>query len=83
MITTEILPVVKTADGDEVKLNWTCPGCGHNQDDTVHPELGPFFSCTCGNCGKVFEDRDLSEADQAAWERARTQAESMGNPTLT
>jgi hypothetical protein len=68
---------VQTTDGIEVEVEWTCPGCNHFQTDTVHPELGPFFSCTCGNCGNVFEDHHLSEADREAWEQARAQAESI------
>jgi hypothetical protein len=73
---TNLLPFVKTADGLEVLLTWTCPECQHKQDDTVHPDLGPFFSCTCGNCVKVFSDEQLSDVDQQAWEAARSQAET-------
>jgi rubredoxin len=70
--------IVKTADGLEAVVEeWTCPNCKHVQSDTVHPELGPFFSCTCGNCGHVFENHQLSEADRETWERARAQAESV------
>lgn len=71
------LPTIETAEGTEVLVQWTCPGCGSLQQDSVHPTLGPFVSCTCGACGKVFSDSQLSEEDAERWESARAQAEEM------
>lgn len=74
-MTTE---TVNTVDGVEVTVKaWTCPDCKHVQDDTVHPELGPYISVTCGNCGQSFSDEQLSEEDRAKWNDARDFAESL------
>lgn len=72
-----LLPTIETADGTEVVVEWTCPDCQRLQQDSVHPTLGPFVSCTCGDCGKVFSDGQLSEEDAERWESARAQAEEM------
>lgn len=69
--------VVQTQDGLEVAVDWTCPKCQHVQTDTVHPELGPYLSATCGACGEIFDDKDLSETDRTAWNEARDHAEGM------
>lgn len=69
-------PVVKTQDGLEAEVKWTCPKCNHTQTDSVHPELGPFFSATCGECGQVSGDESLSKVDQIAWEQARQWADA-------
>jgi len=73
--------IVKTADGREATVTgWTCPECGHVQDDTVHPELGPFISVTCGACIRTFSDDQLSAEDLQKWDEARDLAETMAKP---
>lgn len=73
--------VITTQDGQEATVDWTCPSCGHFQTDTVHPELGPFLSATCGACGNLFDYSRLSESDQQAWEEAHCLAETL-QPTV-
>lgn len=68
--------VVKTQDGLEAEVKWTCPKCQLSQTDTVHPQLGPYLSATCENCGNLFDDADLSETDRVAWNQARDWAEN-------
>ena len=70
--------IVTTRDGDEVLVRWTCPSCGQAQDDSVHPEYGPWCGCTCGACEKTFYcEEGLSAVDKAAWDRARDEAVKM------
>jgi transcription elongation factor Elf1 len=72
-----MLPVVETPEGREVVARWTCPACGHPQEDWIHPEQGPFLSVTCGRCGRSFSDEQLSDDDAVLLEKARRQAEGM------
>ena len=60
----------------EFACRWTCPKCQKHQSDSVHPELGPFVTCTCTECGNSFDDDALDEISRASWERARRLAES-------
>jgi hypothetical protein len=61
----------------EFPCEWTCPACGTHQHDSVHPELGPFVTCTCTNCTKTFAQTDLSVVDQQSWDDAVTKAEAV------
>lgn len=67
---------MRMRDG-EVVVAWTCPACKHWQEDSVHPRLGPWFSCICGKCEESFENHQLKEMDAAAWEEARSSAEKL------
>ncbi len=64
----------------EIPFDWACPACNHEQTDTVNPELGPYLSLTCGACGKVFSDEQLSDVDSESWEMARQAAERRAAP---
>lgn len=70
-----VLPI-QTQDGLEFPVEWTCPNCQSPQVDTVHPQMGPFLSATCGECGNLFDDADLSENDRLSWNDARDRAEN-------
>lgn len=60
----------------EFPCAWTCPKCKTFQHDSVNPELGPFVTCTCTECGRSFDDGDLDAESVASWENARQQAEA-------
>lgn len=60
------MPTHKLPNG-EFHCEWTCPKCGHYQHDSVHVEHGPFLTCICGQCGKDFDQTQLTETDQASW----------------
>jgi hypothetical protein len=70
---------ITTSDGTEFRVKaWRCPGCGHCQEDSVHPELGPYLSCTCGACGASFDDEALDPDSLTNWLEARDTAEAYG-----
>lgn len=43
-------------------LRWICE-CGERNDDEIDPVYGPFFSCTCGGCGKAFDQNAVQKLD--------------------
>ena len=63
------------ATEQEFPCEWTCPKCRTFQRDSVNPELGPFVTCTCTECGVSFSDSDLDPVSLASWEAARLLAE--------
>ena len=68
---------IQTPDGVEFLVEWwVCPDCGHSQSDSVHPTLGPFLSCTCGKCGRVFSDEQLDAESLSNWSEARDAADA-------
>lgn len=70
---------LRLPNGEFLVKGWKCPGCGHVQDDSVHPVDGPFFTCICGECGKDFQDSDLDQQSLASWNAARFAAEGRAN----
>ena len=68
------MDIIITKDGEEVIVEWTCPKCNITQQDSVHPDLGPWLSCCCSNCEQCFEFEELSEKDQIVWDEACEQA---------
>lgn len=63
----------------EIPFSWTCPTCQHRQTDTVNPELGPFLTVVCGECGSVHDDDSMTPVDSDAWEVARGAAEASND----
>lgn len=70
------MEIIETMGEKEATVTWTCPDCRATQTDSVHPELGPYISSTCGECGKTFNDEHLTLADVVAWNAARDWAEA-------
>lgn len=44
-------------------LRWLCPGCGKRNDDEIDSVLGPFITCTCGDCGRTFDQDTVQKVE--------------------
>ena len=45
-------------------IAWKCPNCRQDNDDEIDDVYGPFITCTCGNCGKSFDqDKVIEQSD--------------------
>lgn len=74
---TRIAAVAKLTghvDRVEILFHWDCPRCGHSNDDSVNPCLGPWVSVICGDCLRTIADDSLDRESYASWERAREAA---------
>ena len=45
-------------------LKWKCPLCQARNYDLIDDEEGPFYSCTCEQCGKASDQADVEEIEE-------------------
>ncbi len=61
----------------EYAFTWDCPHCAHVNNDSVHPEHGPYCNLICGGCERSgIEQRELNAASAQSWESAMAQADA-------
>lgn len=57
-------------------FKWKCPACGHEHEDGVDGELGPFITVICSACNKVFDDTSLLPEEVTGWNAAIDKAKA-------